>query len=323
MAGIVSGARMQSPDGFDYSRSHRAVPLPPTAPTPTPTSPPTSPAFPAEASRLRTSGAQQHAGGGHRAQHQPRSRRGSLSSILHRSPSSASHGHSHSNTAPAEAPPLPATLFAHVNAEAALARAESTALGSSGSAFASNRQRSKTANAATSPSPEPAPADADFDMLRKVSRARTAEKERLEQERQAAAAAMPKEPPQLPSLANFHDDAARPDSFAIFNSNPHYPTSPPPQPTANFSRPGNYTMPPSSHANSSSPAYAIRSGNAFAQQQAASSHLSATRTNGEYAEPPESMAHRGRYSYASTSAPANNVSSPRRVRRRKDPTPFK
>jgi hypothetical protein len=36
----------------------------------------------------------------------------------------------------------------------------------------------------------------------------------------------------------------------------------------------------------------------------------------------ESMRNRGRYSYASSVSPAN-VSSPRRVRRRKDPTPFK
>ncbi|CCX29841.1 Septin-domain-containing protein [Pyronema domesticum] len=35
-----------------------------------------------------------------------------------------------------------------------------------------------------------------------------------------------------------------------------------------------------------------------------------------------SMAHRGRYSYASTAGGASTVNSPRRVRRRKDPTPF-
>lgn len=39
----------------------------------------------------------------------------------------------------------------------------------------------------------------------------------------------------------------------------------------------------------------------------------------------ESMTHRGRYSYASSaiSAGTSNINSPRRVRRRKDPTPFK
>lgn len=35
-----------------------------------------------------------------------------------------------------------------------------------------------------------------------------------------------------------------------------------------------------------------------------------------------SMAHRGRYSYAG-SATSSTINSPRRVRRRKDPTPFK
>lgn len=51
--------------------------------------------------------------------------------------------------------------------------------------------------------------------------------------------------------------------------------------------------------------------------------------NGDYADPfarTESMTHRGRYSYASSaiSAPGTiGINSPRRVRRRKDPTPFK
>jgi hypothetical protein len=47
-------------------------------------------------------------------------------------------------------------------------------------------------------------------------------------------------------------------------------------------------------------------------------------SNGESVDPyarTESMTHRGRYSYASSAV--SNVSSPRRVRRRKDPTPFK
>lgn len=37
----------------------------------------------------------------------------------------------------------------------------------------------------------------------------------------------------------------------------------------------------------------------------------------------ESMTHRGRYSYASSAVSMGTVNSPRRVRRRKDPTPFK
>ena len=46
--------------------------------------------------------------------------------------------------------------------------------------------------------------------------------------------------------------------------------------------------------------------------------------NGDWVDPyarTESMTHRGRYSYASSAV--STINSPRRVRRRKDPTPFK
>jgi hypothetical protein len=79
------------------------------------------------------------------------------------------------------------------------------------------------------------------------------------------------------------------------------------QGTANFSRPG-----------------AMASGSASSSQ--ANVARSAATSNGEPVDPTtergESMRNRGRYSYASSVSPAN-VSSPRRVRRRKDPTPFK
>lgn len=49
--------------------------------------------------------------------------------------------------------------------------------------------------------------------------------------------------------------------------------------------------------------------------------------NGDFVDPyarTESMTHRGRYSYASSAiSTATGINSPRRVRRRKDPTPFK
>jgi hypothetical protein len=48
--------------------------------------------------------------------------------------------------------------------------------------------------------------------------------------------------------------------------------------------------------------------------------------NGDYVDPyarTESMTHRGRYSYASSAISTTGINSPRRVRRRKDPTPFK
>lgn len=49
--------------------------------------------------------------------------------------------------------------------------------------------------------------------------------------------------------------------------------------------------------------------------------------NGDHVDPyarTESMTHRGRYSYASSAiSTATGINSPRRVRRRKDPTPYK
>lgn len=168
-------------------------------------------------------------------------------------------------------------------------------------------------------------------MFRKSSQARQAEQDRLA----AAAHQTPRQPPRLPShnplpnIGQFGGEDARPDSFAIFNDQYTSTQQPPVPHAANFSRPGNAAM-PSSNFNSSSPAYAIKSGNAFAQQAAAANSsspaLASKSTNGEYVVDPlargESMAHRGRYSYASSTTPVN-VSSPRRVRRRKDPTPFK
>jgi len=179
----------------------------------------------------------------------------------------------------------------------------------------------------------------DGKMLRKSSKMRQAQ---LEQERaREAANAVPKQAPQLPTITNqpgiagFGGDDVRPDSVAIFNN--QYTTSPDsrqaqPGATANFSRPGNAAMSSSSYNNSSSsPAYAARSGNAFAQQAAAAAASSSPAvaghtTNGEYvidsSRRSESMTNRGRYSSASNAGPVN-VNSPRRIRRRKDPTPFK
>lgn len=162
-------------------------------------------------------------------------------------------------------------------------------------------------------------------MLRKSS------KLKQEQERQAReaerVAAMNRPPPRLPALPDSfvgdsndnNNNPNRADSVAIFNSHNHYTNaSAPPVPRGtNFSRPGN--MPPSS-----SPAYAVRGGSAYSS----SSPNIPGKVNGskEYVSDPtertESMTHRGRYSYASSVVPVN-VNSPRRVRRRKDPTPFK
>jgi hypothetical protein len=118
---------------------------------------------------------------------------------------------------------------------------------------------------------------------------------------------IPAVPPQLPThsplskIPGFGGDNARPNSYQIMsNSVSHRAGS------------GNYTgmyqgrgvpVPP---VPSSSPGV----------------------KNGDHAVDPyartESMTHRGRYSYASSAiSTGTGINSPRRVRRRKDPTPFK
>jgi hypothetical protein len=123
--------------------------------------------------------------------------------------------------------------------------------------------------------------------------------------KQREAAMLPKQPPRLPShsplptIENFGGEDGRPDSVAIIsNKAGAY--------SHNFSRPSaEYNM----SRNTSSPAPPLPG--------SSPSYM-------EYDPYPraESMTHRGRYSYAS-SAISNTVNSPRRVRRRKDPTPFK
>ena len=186
-------------------------------------------------------------------------------------------------------------------------------------------------------------------MLRKSSRTR-AEQERVAREQERAARAPPRLPSHhvLPGIDGVggdgyggSDEGMRPDSVAMFNPplrpHPHHSppsassTPPPPLPNAptNFSRLGAMSVP-------QSPPYAVRPGNVIshaqiAQHQMGSSPDLRTRTggsagHGEYVAYPqertESMTHRGRYSYAS-SVNQVNTNSPRRIRRRKDPTPFK
>jgi len=169
----------------------------------------------------------------------------------------------------------------------------------------------------------------EANMLRKSSRVRQ-QQAQAEQQAQAAASTIPRQPPHLPSfnplpnIDSFGGEDARQDSGAVFDDD--YNPSNPSTPANNFSRSAYSAM--SSSNNSSSPAYAIRSGNAFAQQAAASSSPAGVRSpNGDYAtdsvDRSESMAHRGRYSYGSNNNTTPHVNSPRRVRRRKDPTPFK
>lgn len=124
--------------------------------------------------------------------------------------------------------------------------------------------------------------------------------------RQREAAMLPKQPPRLPShsalpqMETFGGEGARPDSVAIVsNKVGNY--------NHNFSRPSveNYRVAQNPHLSAAVP-----------MPGSSPSYM-------DYDPYPrtESMTHRGRMSYASSQHSA--VNSPRRVRRRKDPTPFK
>jgi len=114
--------------------------------------------------------------------------------------------------------------------------------------------------------------------------------------------AVPKSPPRLPVLYNGAPAPQlglggdnRPDSLAIVSGHAHHAdhmSAPAPRPSIEPSRSA-ISVPPPPIPNGGFDPYAGSS----------------------------SMAHRGRYSYASSAI--STINSPRRVRRRKDPTPFK
>lgn len=169
-------------------------------------------------------------------------------------------------------------------------------------------------------------------MLRRGSKARQQQQAELER-REREAQMLPKQPPRLPShhplmaMPTFGGEDARPDSIAMFNGQAQQNRGPPPssythnyaqnpvQIAANFSRPG-----VASRDNSSSPAYAIRGASASVSPPPAAN---ATANGDEPTERTGSMTNRGRYDYTAAAAQAGHVNSPRRMRRRKDPTPFK
>ncbi|KAL1644131.1 hypothetical protein SLS58_004411 [Diplodia intermedia] len=139
-----------------------------------------------------------------------------------------------------------------------------------------------------------------------------AQEELLRQQREAAA--LPKQPPQLPSppplptINTFGGENAR-DSYQLVSraARGHHQQGPPPvtRPSMDYKTP---TSPQASMPFPPIPGSPVNPANPNA---------------GEYVDPyarTESMTHRGRYSYASTAV--STVNSPRRVRRRKDPTPF-
>lgn len=133
-----------------------------------------------------------------------------------------------------------------------------------------------------------------------------AQEEALRKQREAA---MRQPPPRLPNhsplpqIDHFGGDE-RPDSVAIVSNrasnHPH-----------NFSRPSiDHKMAPSANTNTSAPAQSVPGASPAYMDYDPYPHT-------------ESMTHRGRYSYASSAISTVAVNSPRRVRRRKDPTPFK
>ena len=169
--------------------------------------------------------------------------------------------------------------------------------------------------------PAAAPRRSSFNFLRRKSSSETrggqrsasggkmsrkqkalAQEEALRRQREAAM--LPKQPPRLPThsplpqIDHFGGVDERPDSVAIISNRAGASGQ-------NFSRPSmehkmasnaHHPMPPMAEG---SPSYM------------------------DFDPYPrtESMTHRGRYSYASSAV--STVNSPRRVRRRKDPTPFK
>lgn len=158
-------------------------------------------------------------------------------------------------------------------------------------------------------------------MLRKASKVRAErEQERIAKETAArlkVAPSLPQHSP-LPMMGTFGGDGARQDFAPRSNGFHSHPLSQsPPNPLASNPQRAQ-AMPSSTHNSSSSPGYANSSSSPPSVVQGYS---------GEYVsahpyERSESITNRGRYSYASSTAPVN-VNSPRRIRRRKDPTPFK
>jgi hypothetical protein len=137
-----------------------------------------------------------------------------------------------------------------------------------------------------------------------------AQEEALRKQREAAM--LPKEPPRLPShaplprIANFGGEG-RPDSVAIISNK-----------VGNFSH--NFSKPSLNHLRQPSAAATTTTTANIPVMPPPPSSTQSFMDVDPYART-ESMTHRGRYSYASQVSTA--ATTTRRVRRRKDPTPFK
>lgn len=131
----------------------------------------------------------------------------------------------------------------------------------------------------------------------------TKKQRELELQRQREAPSIPKSPPRLPNLY----DGAPPPKFDSFGGEDH---NRPDSVAIATGRAGIHTR------------HSMEPGRSSAAT--GSVPIPPIPRNGEWVDPyarTESMTHRGRYSYASSAV--STINSPRRVRRRKDPTPFK
>ena len=131
------------------------------------------------------------------------------------------------------------------------------------------------------------------DLARGGKKAQALREAELERQRQAS-----RIPPKLPEFANNSEQLSK-----SFGADYRPESSSQPQSYGSVPRYGRQSMEPAYSVTSNVPVPPVPNG-AF----------------DPYART-ESMTHRGRYSYASSAV--STINSPRRVRRRKDPTPFK
>jgi hypothetical protein len=163
-----------------------------------------------------------------------------------------------------------------------------------------------------------------FGFLRrqKSTEGKMIKKQKGQSAQQQRQANIPRVPPQLPShaplpnIGNSFDSAGhvRPDSYAILANSYHH-----------QSLPQDYPPPPQPEYHAHAMPYPP-SGNNASTYAAVGMTATSPGSNGDFVDPyarTESMTHRGRYSYASSAVSTTGINSPRRVRRRKDPTPFK
>lgn len=148
----------------------------------------------------------------------------------------------------------------------------------------------------------PQPRRSSFGMLLKRSKsgdfgkgkkAQALKEAELERQRQAAASRVP---PKLPEFSNHSEQLSKSLGPDLQSSEPAY------------------SLSPGHHGVSRGSAEAPRS-------YSAANHPPVPPVPFDPYARTESMTHRGRYSYASSAI--STINSPRRVRRRKDPTPFK